>query len=371
MQTIIIDDSAKEILREELSSGKTYIKTLNEENIAGYAKAQVSQADTIIPENIKENETILGVTGTYGGGGDFTLTFDSELKDKEIEVDGSSLSADGSVEIKEISNPNFFIAAEPVYEDSGYYLFYGKYNRVNYDGVLIKTDWIEKDRQIILTPDKNEQWEKSKFGSDARLELCKEEVTQVLYKKDPESDINFNLVNSDEKIVNPNTDIISGPEYPNNSYTVKLPGSADKFKVYVNGNFMGAVINGNEVSFNLLNRYCHNGEAVVKVKKIIFVDSILLTVHNKTSVVTSLSYLDDGNYINLGSTWNRQPITLEIPTNTEVKVGGMNFQAFYTGTYQGVEYNNKSLYVVGSNIYSPAGPEEWIFHKDDEGTLTT
>ena len=67
---ITIDESAKKILEKtSIYQGTTYIDSLEEINIAGYAKAQVSQADTIIPENIKENETILGVLGTYAGGG--------------------------------------------------------------------------------------------------------------------------------------------------------------------------------------------------------------------------------------------------------------------------------------------------------------
>ena len=66
---VIIDDSAKEILREEMAQGKTFITSAEEINVSEYALTQVSAADTIIPENIKENETILGVTGSYTGGG--------------------------------------------------------------------------------------------------------------------------------------------------------------------------------------------------------------------------------------------------------------------------------------------------------------
>ena len=64
---VIIDESAKQILIENIYKGKGYINTLDPVPVETYAEMQVSSADTIIPENIKKDETLLGVTGTYDG----------------------------------------------------------------------------------------------------------------------------------------------------------------------------------------------------------------------------------------------------------------------------------------------------------------
>ena len=68
---VIIDESAKRILQEELYNGVGYLNNTSETSTGSFAKMQVSGADTIIPENIKKEVEILGVEGTYeeGGGG--------------------------------------------------------------------------------------------------------------------------------------------------------------------------------------------------------------------------------------------------------------------------------------------------------------
>ena len=71
--TVYIDDSAKEILKENMYSGTGYLKTKEEVSTGSYAKMKISGADAVVPENIKENETILGVVGTYGGGGSLPI----------------------------------------------------------------------------------------------------------------------------------------------------------------------------------------------------------------------------------------------------------------------------------------------------------
>ena len=66
---VIIDESAKQILAENLYKGKSYINTLDPVPVETYAKMQVSGADIIVPENIKKEVEILGVEGTYTEGG--------------------------------------------------------------------------------------------------------------------------------------------------------------------------------------------------------------------------------------------------------------------------------------------------------------
>ena len=85
-----------------------------------------------------------------------------------------------------------------------------------------------------------------------------------------------------------------------------------------------------------------------------------LTVKNSNSYRTGISaYTDDHQYIETLATFNQgQSGEVEIPLNTIIGIGGMNFQARFSGMYGGVEYNNQQLNVEGNNIvYSPEGHE--------------
>ena len=87
-------------------SGKKSITTTAETNVANYATAQISDAN-LVAGNIKKDVPILGVTGSYEGGGssDFSTATVTVINNTQAELYflGSYLKSDRSAYISEAS----------------------------------------------------------------------------------------------------------------------------------------------------------------------------------------------------------------------------------------------------------------------------
>jgi hypothetical protein len=205
-----IEESAKEILREKIpGQGKVFIESLGEADVAGFAKAQVSAADTIIPENIKVEETILGVTGSYTGGGQgYNLTFKSEGSDdpkitcvaemSQGEYENTEIYNNQIIKTLDITHPqrdfeySYTIGGLPPFppqtitvqvragdldkiilypglpRDSFKVLFTGKYDGVEYNKYELSFNGI-----TLYPPEGLEKWNINKFESNCLIEVIK------------------------------------------------------------------------------------------------------------------------------------------------------------------------------------------------------
>jgi len=187
---------------------------------------------------------------------------------------------------------------------------------------------------------------------------------KYIYEKGEDSDVAFYLTEYDgSEEIQEGTNLTVNDRY--DIHTV--PETSCDF--YVNGIYIGADI---LVAFTLTEDMSVDNKVIITVKRH-GGSNPKLRVKNSNSYMTSINtYTDDYQFIGVLATFPQgQSGEVEIPLNTIIGINGMIFQARFSGTYGGIEYNNQQLNVAGY-VYSPEDQQYWTnFQEGDEGNLTT
>ena len=244
----------------------------------------MSSADTIISDNIKNGETILGVQGTYDGKQSYKLYFNSQIGDCKLEINngyeevtiesGAHILVEDLDEREDTEGLEFKLTVFDA--DTDKILFTGNYNGEDYTDLELSAD---EDR-VFLPPNGRGYWHKDKFQSDCTITVVREEKLYI-YEKGEDSNVEFNLnlFYSGEQ-VEEGTDLVPGLNYLVASQMI--PGSA--VDIYVNENL---IISGASVlyPFNLTEGMSVNNKVVITVKK--HKDIQIINAYNKPLLMTA------------------------------------------------------------------------------------
>lgn len=349
MINAIIDESAKEILQNTFS-GKAFVESLEEQNVAGKATAQVSNAETIIPENIKENVQILGVEGSYSGQSNLTLSFVSHYaqgdyidiigKQSTRLTEGETINVDDIITGDGIVDTGLFrIQANSNLDPSRYYItFTGKYDNAVYDNERLAFDGVGTMWSVGYPGStvSMSSWNKQLFGSNAIIKVCVEPQLDVMYEKDPESDVFFNL----HYTMNPTpiadgSTIITLAQY--HLCGEPWPASIGPCKVYINDMYLGQ----DQDQFLLLNKYIVDNKAKIKVLAREIIDYQL---DPATNTRTTLYFKS------MGIIWMPVDIGSELTLGIEYKIKTQDVSDIYINDNLMAEDTNEYLFTLTEEL---------------------